>query len=96
MGLSVYLYECDPSSFNLPVNVKNYVAVTITDQIVVKQALKWALGEFCSPSGSQCGGRPIIQDTLKWNDDYWNPYFSLTRSHLKWPKNLSFAYFSIP
>ena len=58
MGLSVYLYECDPSSFNLPINGKNYVAVTITDQIVVKQALKWALGELYNPSGSESGERP--------------------------------------
>ena len=58
MGLSVYLYECDPSSFNLPINGKNYVAVTITDQIVVKQALKLALAELCNPRGSGCGGGP--------------------------------------
>ena len=56
--------------------LKNYVAVTIPDQIVLKHALKRAL--------SECGGRPnkTRYPVMMLKDFTEIPIFSLTRSPL--------------
>ena len=45
------MYERDlsPSSFDLSINFYPNIPVTMSNQIVLKQALKWAFGELCRP-----------------------------------------------